>query len=90
MTDSNDLSTLHELVSQAESHSSKFYDKGVKKSATDLRKTLQQIKLLSQALRVKVLADVKAMPKKSKKSKKEPKSKKDSKTRDDEDFVVEE
>jgi hypothetical protein len=90
MTDlqnSNDLTKLHELVSQAESHSEKFYGKSVKKAATDLRKTLQEIKMVSQALRLKILADVKSLPKKTKKTKKD--KKKDTE-RDDDDFVVEE
>jgi hypothetical protein len=58
----NNIQKLKDLVEQAEIHATKLYEKNVKVSATKLRGIMQEIKAVSQEIRVDALGHQKDMP----------------------------
>jgi len=62
------LDDISKHLEDARKSHSKFYGMGVKKSSTDLRKSLMEIIKLSQQLRKEVLVKRKAMSPKTRKA----------------------
>jgi hypothetical protein len=58
----NNIQKLKDLVEQSEVHATKLYEKNIKISATKLRGIMQEIKKVSQEIRVEALSHQHDMP----------------------------
>jgi hypothetical protein len=62
------LETIKQQLEECDKHHSKFYGMGIKKSSTDLRKSLMRIIKLCQELRKETIEKRKAMSPKTRKA----------------------